>query len=418
MPNARRCAEPGARSSRAVSSTVPRPVGRGTREPLRPEQRAVPQYGPRLRGRRRRRSARLPRVAPLQTVCSWSPRRTRRLRTRVASSRPGSVLSGGDRRRSARLRSVRNAAYDHPLVSPIRVANAPCSYGAFEITVGRLPNIPDALDVLESMAEAGYEGTELGPPGYLGARDELQTRLGANGLELVGGYIPIRFSEPERLGDDLRGMNETLDYFDAAGAPNARPVFADGGSPERAARPGASATDRSVGLDPAGWKRFADGVARAADAARGRGYEPTFHHHTATYVEAPWEIERMLELTDVDLLLDTGHLALGGGDPTAALRDWGERINHLHVKDVRNDVLAGVIADGADMPEAWRRGVFCELGTGDVDLDGFFAELARSQYAGWLVVEQDTVPQSPQDAADAEASQMRHRAWLTEHAGL
>ena len=58
-------------------------------------------------------------------------------------------------------------------MSPIRVANAPCSYGAFEITVGRLPNIPDALDVLQSMSDAGYEGTELGPPGYLGDRDEL-----------------------------------------------------------------------------------------------------------------------------------------------------------------------------------------------------------------------------------------------------
>src|SRR5205823_335605 len=110
--------------------------------------------------------------------------------------------------------SVRNAAYDHPPVSPIRVANAPCSYGAFEITVGYLPNIPDALDVLESMSQAGYEGTELGPPGYLGEREELRTRLGSNGLELVGGYIPIRFSEPERLDEDVRAMEETLGYFD------------------------------------------------------------------------------------------------------------------------------------------------------------------------------------------------------------
>ena len=69
-------------------------------------------------------------------------------------------------------------------------------------------------------------------------------------------------------------------------------------------------------------------------------------------------------------------------------------------------------------PAAWRRGVFCELGTGDVDLESFFAELARSQYSDWLVVEQDMVPQSPQDAADAEASQGRNRAWLTEHAGI
>ena len=303
-------------------------------------------------------------------------------------------------------------------MSPIRVANAPCSYGAFEITVGRLPNIPDALDVLESMAEAGYEGTELGPAGYLGERDELAARLSASRLELVGGYIPIRFSEQNRLDEDIRAMEDTLDYFDAAGAPNARPVFADGGSPERAARPGAAATDHSVGLDDAGWRRFADGVARAADVARARGYRPTFHHHTATNVEAPWEIERMLELTDVGLLLDTGHLALGGGDPVQGLRDWGDRIDHLHVKDYKRAILEGVIADRAGMEEAWRRRVFCELGTGDVDLPAFFAELASSGYSGWLVVEQDLIPAPDEDARDAMVAQARNRAWLTEVAGL
>src|SRR5207253_484361 len=186
----------------------------------------------------------------------------------------------------------------------IRVANAPRSYGAFEVTVGRLPNVPGALEVLA---------------------------------------------------------------------------------------PGAAATDRSLGLDDAGWKRFADGVARAAERARGRGFEPTFHHHTATYVEAPWEIERLLELTDVGLLLDTGHLALGGGDPVQGLRDWRDRIDHVHVKDYKRSILESVIADAADMQEAWRRRVFCELGTGDVDLAAFFAELAGSGYRGWLVVEQDLI---------------------------
>lgn len=303
-------------------------------------------------------------------------------------------------------------------MSPIRVANAPCSYGAFEITVGRLPNVPDALDVLRSMHDAGYAGTELGPPGYLGGHDELRGRLEENALELVGGYIPIRFSEPARLDEDLRGLHETLDDFDAAGAAAARPVFADGGSPERAARPGAAATDRSVGLDDAGWRRFADGVARAADAARSRGYEPTFHHHTATYVEAPWEIERMLELTDLGLLLDTGHLALGGGDPVQGLRDWRERIDHLHVKDYKRSILEGVIADRAGMEEAWRRRVFCELGSGDVDLPAFFSELAASGYSGWLVVEQDLIPAPDEDEREAIEAQARNRRWLADVTGL
>ncbi|MDX6407012.1 MAG: inosose dehydratase [Gaiellaceae bacterium] len=303
-------------------------------------------------------------------------------------------------------------------MSTVRVANAPCSYGAFEITVGVLPDVPAPERVLASISDAGYEGTELGPPGYLGGQDNLRGRLEEHGLALVGGYIPIRFSESEHWEEDLAAMDGTLDLFAAAEGTGAKAVLADGGSAERAQFPGRAASDQSIGLDASGWRRLSEGVARAADLARTRGFEPTFHHHTATFVEAPWEIERLLELTDVGLLLDTGHLALGGGDPSTGLRDWGARINHVHVKDVRNDVLAGVIADRADMPEAWRRGVFCELGTGDVDLDSFFAELARSQYAGWLVVEQDMVPQSPQDAADAEASQVRNRAWLTEHASL
>ena len=298
------------------------------------------------------------------------------------------------------------------------MANAPCSYGAFEITVGVLPDVPEAESVLSAISGAGYEGTELGPPGYLGDRLTLRKSLANHGLALVGGYIPIRFSEPEHWTEDLAAMDATLDLFAAADATEAKPVLADGGSAERIRFPGRAAADRSIGLDEAGWARFAEGVAQACDLARTRGFEPTFHHHTATFVEAPWEIERVLELTDVGLLLDTGHLRLGGGDPTTALREWGSRINHIHIKDVHDEVLAGVIADAADMPEAWRRGVFCELGTGDVDLDSFFAELSRSDYSGWLVVEQDMVPQSPRDAADAEASQLRNRAWLAEHAGL
>ncbi|MFL5967550.1 MAG: sugar phosphate isomerase/epimerase family protein [Gaiellaceae bacterium] len=300
----------------------------------------------------------------------------------------------------------------------LRVANAPCSYGAFEITVGVLPDVPPPETVLDAIAEAGYAGTELGPPGYLGDADTLRDRFAQRSLELVGGYIPVRFSEPEHWPDDRDAMARTLDLFAAADGTGAKAVLADGGSELRTRFPGRAASDRSIGLDEAGWRRLADGVARASELARSRGFEPTFHHHTATHVEAPWEIERLLELTDVPLLLDTGHLALGGGDPTEAIRAWGERINHLHVKDVRRDVLDGVIADGADMPEAWRRGVFCELGRGDVDLGAFFDALGDSRYDGWIVVEQDMVPESPAQAADAVAAQIRNRTWLTRELGV
>jgi inosose dehydratase len=303
-------------------------------------------------------------------------------------------------------------------VTAIRLANAPCSFGAFEITVGVLPNVPEPDEVLEAIAAAGYEGTELGPPGYLGRGATLRDRLARRGLSLAGGYIPIHFSEPARWAEDLAAMAATLDLFEAADGHEARPVLADAGSLERHANPGRGAENPNLGLDTDGWRRLTQGVARVVELARARGFEPTFHHHIGSYVEAPWEVERLLELTEVGLLLDTGHLAVAGGDPVQALRDWGERIDHVHLKDVRRDVLQDVIADRADMTEAWRRGVFCELGAGDVDLAAFLVELAAGGYEGWLVVEQDRIPGPREDPAEAGAAQARNRRWLAGHGAL
>jgi inosose dehydratase len=266
-------------------------------------------------------------------------------------------------------------------LTQIRAGNAPVSYGAFEITVGVLPGVPGPDDVLAAIADAGYEGTELGPPGYLGAGKELRERLDRHGLALVGGFVPLRF------GVDSEGLDEALDLLAPYGA---KPVLADAGPRGEAIA-------------------WAD-VQHAAERARARGVEPTFHHHMGTRVQTPSEIEELLERTDVGLLLDTGHLLAAGGDPLQGLRDWRERIDHVHLKDVRGDVLERA----ADWDEAWRDGAFCELGAGDVDLDAFLRELEG--YAGWLVVEQDWVP-AAEGAWRAQAeAQVRNRRWLAEHA--
>ncbi len=210
-------------------------------------------------------------------------------------------------------------------------------------------------------------------------------------------------------------MARTLDLFEDAGGDEAHAILADDGSPERLANPGRAVTDRALGLDEVGWRSLADAVARACELALERGFEVSFHPHTGSYVEAPWEIERLLERTEVNIVLDTGHVTLGGGDSTQALADWRARIDHVHIKDLRMDVLKGVIADRADMPEAWRRGVFCELGTGDVDLPAFLGALEASGYSGWLVVEQDWVPGPDDDITVASEAQARNRRWLSEH---
>jgi inosose dehydratase len=299
----------------------------------------------------------------------------------------------------------------------VSVANAPLSYGAFEITVGSDFPVPDPQRVLAEIGSAGYAGTDLGPPGYFGEGDVLRERLERNGLALVGGFVPIGFSEPDQWDQGVAGLLHTLDLFDAAGAKGARPVLCDAGGPERLANPGRGGEDPSLALDDRRWRLLVDNVERAAEVARERGYEPVFHHHTATYVEGLPEIERFLADTDVALLLDSGHLAIASGDPIVGLRDWRDRIGAIHLKDIRMSVLEGVRADRVGMLAAWQRGVFCALGAGDVDLDGFCAELSTGGFDGWVVIEQDRVLGSESELDDAAREQAGNRQWIRSHAG-
>jgi inosose dehydratase len=298
------------------------------------------------------------------------------------------------------------------------VANAPCSYGAFEITVGVDPNVPPGLTLLDEVTRAGYRGIDLGPLGYLGSVDELPARLRDRGLSLAGGYFQIEFNDPTQLPDELVQLDLLLDVFDAAanGGPPARPTLADAGSESRLAQPGRAQADRSLGWDDAGWARFADSMAQVVERCRDRGYEPTFHPHTATYVEAPWEIERLLSVTDVGVCLDTGHLLVGGGDAVQAVRDWGDRINHVHLKDAKLDVIHGIVEDRAPVRSIWERRAFCRLGTGDIPLADVLESLSAQHYRGWLVVEQDIFPDP--DAPDQPVVDQQHNREFLRTRGL
>jgi len=289
----------------------------------------------------------------------------------------------------------------------IRVANAPVSYGVFERTVAAV-NLPRPDELLDAVRGAGYVGVDLGPPGFLGQGDGLREALRSRGLALAGGWVAMRFSESAGFLDDLAILERTLDALESAAdlEPDVqpKPTLADAGPPTR---------DRGgIGLDGPGWRRLAEGVREAADRCRSRGLEPTFHHHAGSHVEAPQEIERLLDLTDVGLCLDTGHLLLGGGEPVRAIRDWGGRINHVHLKDARLKVLRDLVAEGAGLEALWRRGAFCELGRGDADLDGVLLGLTSRGYSGWLVVEQDRILAPGEVIAEPAAAQARNRAFL------
>ena len=71
------------------------------------------------------------------------------------------------------------------------------------------------------------------------------------------------------------------------------------------------------------------------------------------------------------------------------MRLYGTRIRHLHLKDVQLPILEAARRDGIGFLEAVRRGVFCELGEGAVDLKKVIQDLAAGGYSDWAIVEQD-----------------------------
>lgn len=298
----------------------------------------------------------------------------------------------------------------------IVIANAPVSFGAFEVTVGIDPHTPDGEAVLDAVAEAGYRGIDLGPVGYFGEGEVLAERLSRRNLGLAGAYLELPYSEPEALQNawpSLEALLGTLDAVKGLGVLPPRPTLGDFSNQARRAKPGQAAKDHSLGLDEAGFARFVTGIERVTEHCRKRGYEPAYHNETGTFIEAPWEIERLLDRTSVNLCLDTGHLIMGGGDPLKALQAWAPRINHLHIKDARRSVIAEIVSDAAPAEAIWERGAFCALGEGDVPLDEIL-RIVKACFSGWLVVEQDILP-SPQGIGEAARNQQANLAFLHAH---
>jgi inosose dehydratase len=273
------------------------------------------------------------------------------------------------------------------------VAGAPVSFGVFEMTPEGAETI--SADVLLSvLEEQDYAGVDLGPVGFLGRGDELRRRLTEHRLELAGGWVQLPFSDDAAFEAAVPELRDVLTIFSDAAALGPQrmpmPTLADAGSPARAAAPGRG---REVdNLSDAAWARLVGNVASAVHIVRDAGFEPTFHHHAGTYVESPDEIDRLLADVDVDLTLDTGHLALAGGDTSDAIRRWGPRINHLHLKDVDRHELATVMAAGGGMTEVWSSSSFVSLGKGSIDIAEVLDYFDEHDFDGWIVIEQDILP--------------------------
>jgi inosose dehydratase len=246
--------------------------------------------------------------------------------------------------------------------------------------------------IITDIEALGLKGTEMGRK-YPTDISLLKKELGARNIQLVSQWKSVFFSDPSHRDAELEAYRKHVLFLKEMGS-KVISTAEIGGSlhwdPRRS--PNESEVAR---LDEAGWKSLAEGLDLAGAIAQEHGMKLTYHHHGGTVIEQPAEIDRLMALTNPDLvylLFDTGHAYYGGSEPLALLKKHYNRIAYVHLKDIRQEVLDEARDQGVNFTECIRKGVFTVPGDGCLDFKPIFDELIDKGYSGWVLLEGEQDP--------------------------
>jgi inosose dehydratase len=259
-----------------------------------------------------------------------------------------------------------------------RIAGAPITWG-----VDGSPGWGYLMDrdrVMTEMAQLGLSATEIGPDGYLPRDpDELRDYMARYDMQVVSGFVHAVLHCQDRF-------EAGLDYFDRA----SRQLAATGAEVlVLGANSHLEGYDTPVELDETEWRTLAANLRRLQELVTGNGLTTAVHPHWGMAIAGQQDVERLLESSDVDLCLDTGHLYVAGADPVAIAELAAGRVAHVHLKDVDGALAERVRTGEITFKQATLDGMFTAVGDGDVDIAGVIDVLEGSGYQGWYVLEQD-----------------------------
>lgn len=143
------------------------------------------------------------------------------------------------------------------------------------------------------------------------------------------------------------------------------------------------------------WKTLTGGLNKLGALAAEKDMKLVYHHHMGTVVQTTEEIDKLMEMTDenlVYLLFDSGHLVYSGENALEVLTKYVNRIKHVHLKDIRSSLVNQVKEEKLSFLKGVRLGTFTVPGDGDIDFEPIFKVLADNSYEGWLLVEAEQDP--------------------------
>jgi inosose dehydratase len=255
---------------------------------------------------------------------------------------------------------------------------------------------------LADSREAGFLGTEMGGK-FPTTSAELVPLLASYGLRFVGGWYSGTLLDNDLDAEKTKARPQ-LELYRDSGASMLVYGETAGTIQNRIDIPLArrrAISDEQVAA-------YGEKLTHFAEFCSSYGVPLAFHHHIGTAIEDERDIDRLMAATApaVGLLFDTGHLVFAGADPLRVLEHHGERIVHVHAKDIRRDVLAGLNRDADSFLGAVLKGVFTVPGDGMIDFTTVVARIAATGYEGWFIVEAE---QDPANAPPLEYARMGMR---------
>ncbi|AJA47196.1 inosose dehydratase [Clostridium pasteurianum DSM 525 = ATCC 6013] len=243
---------------------------------------------------------------------------------------------------------------------------------------------------VSEMALAGFKGTEIGNK-YPKDVKVLTRALELRGLQIASAWFSS-FLTTKPYEETEKAFVAHRDFLNAMGA-KVIVVSEQGHSIQ-----GQMETpifDGKYKFNEEEWKLLGDGLNKLGKLAADKGMKIVYHHHMGTGVQTTEEIDKLMSITDenlVYLLFDTGHLVYSGEDPIAVLKKYINRIKHVHLKDVRPEIVKKVKREKLSFLKGVRLGAFTVPGDGAIDFEPIFKVLEDSDYEGWLLIEAEQDP--------------------------
>ena len=264
---------------------------------------------------------------------------------------------------------------------------------------------------VSEMALAGFTGSEIGNK-YPKDVETLKYKLDVRGMRICNAWFSSLLLS-EGYEATIEAFIKHRDFLHALGAK------VIGASEQGNSIQGKDVSifgEKPVYTDEQ-WELIAKGFNEMGRLAKEKGMYFTVHHHMGTGVQTEAEIDKLMEITDPDLvylLFDTGHLSFSGEDVLGVLKKYVNRTKHVHLKSIRKDVIEDAKVKGYSFLDSVRAGSFTVPGDGDFDFTPVFDILDEAGYEGWVVVEaeQDPAKANPYEYAVLARNYIREKTGL------